>query len=307
MFSNDLAKLGFNLSVLNRHPWSRKFADWIKAQGFAVISTEMRRANGHNELLEIGKPRDPQRPTLVFLHGLGNDALFPNINLYRTLLTEGCNLIISDLDGHGQGLSSVFAEETLVTLVDDMVTHSQFLREIPQGLHLAGFSLGAILMLHYALRSPHNIKSLSMIGMPLILSGDLRIAWEASSPFLRSFRKGLRDYGIWGIQPALGPILRQRYPVRLGDNETSSYLEVAGRIIRSLAPSEKLRDLQCQSIYVAGSRDFISYPSVAANFLDDLKNLPNLRRKILPGETHFSIMLAPETPAIIVDLLRKTS
>ena len=266
----------------------------------------MRRAGGFSELIEIGQLNHESRPNLLFLHGLGNDAFFPNINFYRSLLHDGFNLVVADLDGHGQDLSSTFAEATLPTLVDDMVSHSCFLRNSSTGLHLAGFSLGAVLMLDYASRFPERVKTLSMIGMPLILDSVLGFAWEALTPFLRSYRDGLKDYGLLGIQPALGPILRNRYPVRLPDGEKSSYMEVAGRIIRGLAPTEKLQSIQCPSVYIAGSRDYISYPVVTAKFLDDLKGMPHLKREIVPGETHFSIMLASQTPAVVADLLRKT-
>ncbi len=293
------------MSAVNRHYWSRKLAAWMSEQDLAVVITRMQRAGGYSELIELGQPDDPRRQSLLFLHGLGNDALFPNINFYRFLLSEGFNLVIADLDGHGQGLSSLFSEMTLPTLVDEMVSQSQILRNSKSGLHLAGYSLGAVMMLDYAARFPDRVRTLSMIGMPLILQSDFRIAWEFLSPFLDSYREGLKDYGILGIQPALGPILRSRYPVRLAHGEKSSYLEVAGRIIRSLDPTEKLQSILCPSVYITGSRDFISYPEVTAKFLDGLKHMSQLKREIVPGETHFSIMLASQTPAIVADLLRK--
>lgn len=292
------------MTALNRHSWSLKFADWISSQGLTVISTKISRAGGVSELLEIGIPNKSQRPTLIFLHGLGNDLLFPNINFFRSLLFSGCNLVTCDLDGHGQDLSSMLTEEDLPTLVDDMIVHSQFCREKSDGVHLAGFSLGAVLTLDYASRHPKNVKTISLIGMPLILQGDFRIASEGLSPFLRSYREALRDYGIFGIQPALGPILRGRYPIRLHPGERSSYLEVAGRIIRALQPTQKLQSLQCPANYIAGSLDFISYPKATAKFLDDLKDKPHIHRQILPAETHFSIMLARKTPSLVSEMLR---
>ena len=294
------------MSAINRHPWSRKLADWISAQSLVVISTKMQRPGGFSELIEIGRMDYENRPTLLFLHGLGNDAFFPNVNFYRSLLRDGFNLVIADLDGHGQDLSSTFADATITSLVEDMVSHSRFLENSSSGLHLAGYSLGAVLMLDYASRFPERIKTLSMIGMPIILDSVLGFAWEALTPFLRSYRDGLKDYGLLGIQPALGPILRNRYPVRLPDREKSSYMEVAGRIIRGLAPTQKLQSIQCPCVYIAGTRDYISYPEVTAKFLDDLKGMSHLKREILQGETHFSIMLARQTPSVVADLLRKT-
>ena len=76
------------MSAVNRHYWSRKLAAWMSEQDLAVVITRMQRAGGYSELIELGQPDDPRRQSLLFLHGLGNDALFPNINFYRFLLSD---------------------------------------------------------------------------------------------------------------------------------------------------------------------------------------------------------------------------
>jgi pimeloyl-ACP methyl ester carboxylesterase len=293
------------LSALNRHPWSRAFARWLESQGFFVIVTPMERAGGLSELIEIGRFDPEARKTLFFLHGLGNDALFPNIAFYRALLMTDFNIVFADLDGHGKGLTSVFASQTITTLVEDMIAHSQLLKNDRSELHLAGYSLGAVLMLDYAARhTTRVIKKLSLIGMPLILQNDLRIASEALTPFLKSYRQALPDYGLLGIQPAIGPILRNRYPIRLAPNEKSSYFQIAGQVVRDLLPTNEIQKIKCPVIFIAGSQDYIGYSTATANFLDSMMASNNIKREIIPGETHFSVMLASKTPELVADLLQ---
>jgi pimeloyl-ACP methyl ester carboxylesterase len=172
-------------------------------------------------------------------------------------------------------------------------------------IHLCGFSLGGVLVLDYAAREPTRVKSVSTIGMPLILQSDLGIVYESFTPWLKSFRSALPDYGLLGIQPAFGPILRGRYPIRLREAETANYLQIAGRLIRGIDPKNRLAEVNLPVHYLAGSLDFIGYQRGTANFLDALEGKPGFTRQIIHRENHFSIMLSPKTPSIIADLLRK--
>lgn len=245
------------------------------------------------------------RPTVLFLHGLGNDLFFPNIGFYRQILQAGFNILTADLDGHGREGTSTFSEQNLTSLVEDLIGNSQWIHASSCNLHLCGFSLGGVLVLDYASRRPERIKSVSTIGMPLLLKSDLGMISEGFTPWLKSFHSALQDYGLLGIQPAFGPILRGRYPVRLQVAETANYLQIAGGLIRRIDPKSRLQKVQAPFHYLAGSLDFIGYQRGTADFLDALQGKPRFTRHIIPRENHFSIMLSPKTPAIIADLLRK--
>jgi pimeloyl-ACP methyl ester carboxylesterase len=255
----------------------------------------------------MGKRSGEARPTVLFLHGLGNDLFFPNIGFYKHMLRAGFNVITSDLDGHGREGTSTFCEQNLTSLVDDIIRHVRWIAQSERDIHLCGFSLGGVLALDYAARQSTRIKSVSTIGMPLILQGDIGMICETFTPWLKSFRSALPDYGPLGIQPALGPILRRRYPVRLREAESANYLQIAGRLIRRIDPKYQLTAVKIPINYLAGSLDFIGYQRGTANFLDALEGKPGFTRQIIPRENHFSIMLSPKTPSIIADLLRKAS
>lgn len=255
----------------------------------------------------MGNRSGEARPTVLFLHGLGNDLFFPNIGFYKHMLRAGFNVITSDLDGHGREGTSTFCEQNLTSLVDDIIRNVSWITQSERDIHLCGFSLGGVLALDYAARQSTRIKSVSTIGMPLILQGDIGMLCETFTPWLKSFRSALPDYGPLGIQPALGPILRRRYPVRLKEAERANYLQIAGRLIRRIDPKYQLSAVNVPVNYLAGSLDFIGYQRGTASFLDALQGKPGFTRQIIPRENHFSIMLSPKTPAIIADLLRKAS
>lgn len=293
------------LSIFQRHTFTVKFREFLEQNELDFTLGQLPRSDGYTNFLEMGKRSSKARPTVLFLHGLGNDLFFPNIGFYKCILRAGFNIITSDLDGHGRGGTSTFSEQNLTSLVDDLVVNSPLIQDNKHDIHLCGFSLGGVLVLDYAARQPKNIKSVTTIGMPLILQGDLGMVCESFTPLLKSFRSALPDYGLLGIQPAFGPILRDRYPVRLQKAEVSNYLQIAGRIIRRLDPQHLLTAVNAPVNYLAGSLDFIGYHRGAANFLDGLQGKPGFTRQIIPRENHFSIMLSPKTPAIIADLLRK--
>lgn len=288
------------MSALNRHPWSRKFKAWLHAGGFELKTRTWTRAGGESQLLLIGDFAARDRASIVFLHGLGNDVLYPNIGLFRHLLTNRYNLITCDLDGHGQNLSSLFSQSTASTLIPDMLEIADSLIHDCSHLHFCGYSFGAVLSLNYAIHNPNRVRSLSLIGMPLKLEASLGLMTEAMTPFLKTYRQALTDYGLAGIHPAIGPFLRQRYPVRTNPNEIGSYLDIAGRIIRALKPAEMICQTTFPTLYIAGSLDYIAGGHATAQFLKELK----IAHQVLSGETHFSSMLTPEMSKRIEDFLR---
>ena len=89
------------MSMLLRQPWTNKFAGWLRSSGFEAQLIRWERAGGKSEFLALGHIQNSDRPIVMFLHGLGNDALFPNVHLFQHLLESGYNVFTADLDGHG--------------------------------------------------------------------------------------------------------------------------------------------------------------------------------------------------------------
>jgi pimeloyl-ACP methyl ester carboxylesterase len=291
------------MTMLDRHPWCLKLKDWLTANDLSHKSFQWQRAGGLCQLLVLGRPSDANRPNVIFLHGLGNDALFPNIELFRYLLSKGYNIITCDIDGHGQSSTTIFSAQTIETLVLDLISRcDEFLVGRPR-LHLCGFSFGAALLLHYAVHHPERVMSLTLIGMPLHLATPMLFLGEILTPFMKSYIQAMRDYGVLGIQPALGPFLRHRYPMRLAAGETRNYIALAASIIDKIKPAEELRLVTFPTLCMAGSMDLIANYAATTEFINGLKG-SMIQTFELKGETHFTSMLSPKGARRIEVLLR---
>jgi pimeloyl-ACP methyl ester carboxylesterase len=275
------------VTMLNRQPWTRSFQRWLSENTFDAQSLRWQRAGGAAEILALGHLNNLERPILLFAHGLGNDALFPNIYFFKYLLSAGYNIFTADIDGHGKTTSSLFSQSTIQSFVPDVIDKIDSMSIGRPQLHCCGYSIGAVLLLNYAVYHPERIRSLSMIGPPLNLATGIQIAKELLSPLRQSYLQSIRDYGPLGIHPAIGPILRGRYPVRLGHNEQASYLHAAAQVIASLDPVSKLPLVTFPTLLVAGSLDALAHHGDFDQFID-LRNIQTFKLK---GETHFTSML----------------
>lgn len=288
------------MSILNRHTWGQRFESWLKDAGLQAKSYHWERAGGTSELLAMGLTQAHDRPVVVFLHGLGNDALFPNLSLFKHLLGAGYNIVTADIDGHGKGSTSLFDAKEVRNFVSDLIER---LDEIVIGrprLHLSGYSFGACLLLDYAVHNPERVQSLSLIGMPIHLGFSYLIAAELLSPLKHTYLAAIKDYGFFGIHPAVGPILRNRYPVRIKENHNQTYFQIAGQTISDINPLAKLQLVTFPALYIAGSWDHIAKDPVSSDFLASLK----IQRFYLPGETHFTSMFSSKLGRRIEVLLR---
>lgn len=286
--------------MLHRQPWTHKFESWLKNRGFDAQSIAWDRAGGRHELLAMGHLENASRPIVLFLHGLGNDALFPNVHLFQHLLESGYNVFTSDLDGHGKNSGSKIGRVTIMNLVEDVINQIDKISVGRPRLHFCGYSMGAALLLNYAVHNPERIQSLAMVGLPLNLNAGYLLAAEIISPLRPSYIQALKDYGFLGIHPSLGPILRSRYPVRVAPDESGNYLYVAARIIETLNPLTKLQLVTFPSLLVSGSLDFFANHRKIDEFIASL----NLQTFSLTGETHFTSMLSHKLARRIEVLLR---
>jgi 3-oxoadipate enol-lactonase len=288
------------MNILHRHSWGLQFETWLNSAGFKSKPLRLARGDGLSELIALGDISALDRPIVIFLHGLGNDALFPNLNLFRYLLETGYNVVTADIDGHGKNCTSKLSSSTIRTLVEGVIEQLDQLTVGRPRIHLCGYSFGAVLMLDFAVHHPERVQSLSLIGMPLYLQSSFLIMTEILSPLSKSYLASLKDYGIIGIQPAIGPILRERYPVRLHEAEIGSYLHVGAKIIEQINPLSKLELVTFPTLLINGGLDFVANHAGTVEFLDSLE----VQRFTLKGETHFTCMLSQKMARRIEVLLR---
>lgn len=111
-----------------------------------------------------GKTFDPQKPSLVLIHGAGMDHTVWVLQT-RWLAHHGVNVLAIDLPGHGRSQGKSFAR------VPDYADWIGRLLDAA-GLKtaaLAGHSLGALIALECAARFPERVTHLTLLGAALAM------------------------------------------------------------------------------------------------------------------------------------------
>ncbi|MCX7741761.1 MAG: alpha/beta fold hydrolase, partial [Tepidimonas sp.] len=106
-----------------------------------------------------GRPFEPGRPTVVFIHGVLNDHSVWILQS-RYLAHHGFNVLAIDLPGHGRSggepPSSVEqAAQTVIALLDAL--------QLPQAA-LVGHSFGSLIALQAAAQAPARVARLALVG-----------------------------------------------------------------------------------------------------------------------------------------------
>lgn len=278
------------MNIATRHPWAERFQNECLAKGYEWIEDSWERPTGTTRGVLIGPKNAQQSKVIPCLHGLGNDMMFPMIGFYRHLLAAGWSIAACDIDGHGVGNTSTLDQDSVLTCADDLIEFIATHRPGRDRLHCCGYSLGAALMLNYAIRNPERIHSLTMLAMPLELTEDLPFIVEASSLFRPALLNSVKEYGILGMIPAFGPFLRGRYPIRMTNGKNRTYITQSRKIIASLKLAEALKVTTFPSLFVGSPRDLIGPLHPVTNL-----QLPIERLQIyqIPDETHFTSPLSP--------------
>ena len=208
-------------------------------------------------------PADPQAPTLILLHGNGEDHTYFVKQI--PAFSPHFRLVLMDTRGQGQSTGgdgelnfSVFAAD-LLALMD----HLQIAKA-----HLLGFSDGGNLALTFALAHPERVQSLILNGanlepggvklstqLPIVLGyGCCRLL----SPFSRKARQNGAVLGMMVNHPHI--------------------------------PSQALAALTMPALVIVGERDMIRdrHSQLIA------RSLPNAQFVRIPGGDHFCAAKCPE-------------
>ena len=208
-------------------------------------------------------PADPQAPTLILLHGNGENHTYFVKQI--PAFSPHFRLVLMDTRGQGQSTGgdgelnfSVFAAD-LLALMD----HLQIAKA-----HLLGFSDGGNLALTFALAHPERVQSLILNGANLEpggvkLSTQLPIVLGYSccrllSPFSRKARQNGAVLGLMVNHPHI--------------------------------PSQALAALTMPALVIVGERDMIRdrHSQLIA------RSLPNAQFVRIPGGDHFCAAKCPE-------------
>jgi alpha-beta hydrolase superfamily lysophospholipase len=270
---------------------------WLAGEGARLERVRYARpeARGETEAWRI-VPAEA-RARVVAAHGAGNDALYPQVALFKALVREGVEIFSFDIDGHGAASTTVFAPDAVPSAVTAAVEVAERGRpDLP--LHLVGHSFGGSLVLHAmaAGAAPHAASAIA-ISAPVEVALGLRVALGELGGFLRAATLGQREhYGMWGTVPAVGPLKRGAYPIRGAAENGAPFAYVAA--IRSLLARLDLPriagDVAAPVLLVYGTADRL-VPLAQGRMLADL--IPSSHLLEIPGATHWSTAFAEDAVA----------
>lgn len=230
---------------------------------------------------------DPQKPTLVFVHGAGLDhSLFGLQSRYFGY--HGRNVLALDLPGHGRSEGPPLP--TIAAMADWVfgVLDAQGIASAS----IVGHSMGALVALEAANRRPERVARIACIGVAYPM--------KVSQAFLEAARKNEQAAfdmeTIWGHAPQ----------VPFGGNPNPGmwmYGDALARLAR-LAPGVLYNDLKacndyvsdfanvkCPVLFLLGKRDVMTPPRAAAALL---QKLPTAKTELVELSGHSLMAEAPD-------------
>jgi pimeloyl-ACP methyl ester carboxylesterase len=238
---------------------------------------------------------DPSKPTVVFLHGAGLDHSWFSLQS-RYFGYHGRNVLALDFPGHGRSEGPPIATvEQMAGWVFQVLDSARI-----RSASLVGHSMGSLVAVECAARSPQRIERIALIGVAYPM--------KVSESFLEAARRNEQTAydmeTIWGHAPK----------TPLGGNPNPGmwmYGDTLARLGR-LAPGvlhaglkacndyatgiESAAKVKCPALFVLGERDQMTPRKAAAALV---QALPGARAVALPSG--HSIMA--EAPDATLDAL----
>ena len=243
-----------------------------------------------------GRPFDPDRPTLVLVHGGGNDHSAWGLQT-RYFAHHGYNVLVPDLPGHGRsGGTTPTAIDAFAEWLWRFVDAAGV-----EAVHLAGHSMGSLIALAAAAQAPARTSSLILIGPSdhMQVHPDLLTTAPANDPVAWEM---ITDWGF-GKQAHKG-----------GHQAPGLWLRGGGRALLASCPTDVLgsdlaacndwtgaldaaANITCPTLFLMGTGDRMT-PVGASKGLRAA--IPDARSEILPDTGH---MVMVERPNETIDII----
>ncbi len=237
-----------------------------------------------------GKAFDASLPTVVFLHGAGNDHT-AWAQHDRWFANHGYNVLAPDLPGHGRSAGALLAS------IAEMAewTASFFDAAGAKTAKLIGHSMGSLIALELAARYPEKVSGLVLVGTSsaMAVGPDLLKAAEAND------HAAIDMVSIWGLGHAAGlggslaPGLwmhggMQRLLERCRDGVLFNDLAACNAYQNAVAAASTIK---VPATLVLGERDMMT-PAKAGRAL--AAAIPNARTVVLRGAGHMMMAERPD-------------
>jgi len=244
-----------------------------------------------------GRPFDPTRPALVFIHGSAMDHTMWALPA-RHFTRHGRAVLAVDLPGHGRsGGTPLVSIEALADWVTALLDAAGVERAA-----LVGHSMGSLVALDAAARHADRVERIALLGtaLPMAVAEPLLAAAAAND------HAAIDGLMIWGHSLA----------GQLGGGGTPGIhvLAEATRLMECAAPGvlhadldacnsygeplEKLDAIRCPTLLLLGEQDMLT-PRRATKAI--VERIADVRSVVLPGCGH---MMTTEQPDAVLDALR---
>lgn len=229
-----------------------------------------------------GKTLDPDKETVVFVHGVGQDHTIWVLPI-RYFARHGRNVLALDLPGHGRSAGPPLAS------IEEM---ADWVVEVLQAAHLAdaavvGHSMGSLVALDAAARHPDRVRAIAMVGVsfPLTVADVLLESAAADSHEaidMLTFWSHSND-GQLGGSPTPGLWMAGR-TMKLLERAAPGLIESDLRACDSYgAGEERAGMVHCPALLILGAKDRMT-PVRGANAL--VEKLTDARTVIYAGAGH---------------------
>lgn len=241
---------------------------------------------------------DPSLPTVVFVHGAGQDHTIWVLPT-RYFVRHGRNVLAVNLPGHGQSEGPPL---TSIESLADWVIRVLDAAGIDQAA-VVGHSMGSLVALESAARHPERVRTIALVGtsVPMPVSGELLDSAQQDD------HAAVEMLTLWGHSRA----------AQIGGNATPGMWMVGGgqRLLERAAPGaiytdlkacndyvngvENAKQVSCHALLILGGRDSMT-PTRSAMAV--AKAIPDAETVILDRAGH---ALLSERPDPVLDELIK--
>jgi len=241
---------------------------------------------------------DPSLPTVVFIHGAGQDHTIWVLPT-RYFVRHGRNVLAVNLPGHGRSegppLTSI---ETLANWIVAVLDAAGI-----ETAAVVGHSMGSLVALETAARHPDRVRAIALVGtsVPMPVSDELLDSAKHDN------HAAVEMLTLWGHSRA----------AQLGGNATPGMWMIGGgqRLLERAAPGaiyadlkacneyvngvENAKQLACHALLILGGRDSMTPTRLA---MAVAKAIPDVETVILDRAGH---ALLSERPDPVLDELIK--
>lgn len=285
-----------------------RFFSWAKDNDIQVEELLYQRSSSKDYATENAHayrfiPKIKNSKSIVFMHGAGNDSLFPYIHLFKPFLRKGFEIFTFDLDGHGRKSSTYLDEDTISTSVIDAL-HTGFLNRKRTEIHILASSIGGAIAINSLAQI--NDPLVSSIHSAVIIAAPMKLCavWHAYAEIFTLFHSNLYQYSdsyhFFDLLPSFGPFGRNLYPIRFKTPHSHDqpflekklgfgYLGHLRSLLKRLNLEHSAKNISIPILLLYGSRDRLA-PSDHGKRLHEILNHSEF--KCLQGQSHFSLLFS---------------